>query len=201
MIHAPFSHLRSRTEGVSHPVACHTPDGTILTDTDPYACKTVFNVTPGLPPAETSPSPVSPPPQPPPAIQRNVEDSIVVRLRAEGGVFVVPVTINNTLSLNFIVDSGAYDVSIPLDVVLTLMRTGTITEADFLYKRNYTLADGSTVPSQVFRIRSLKVANKVPENVQASVSSLKSPLLLGQSFLSRFKSWRIDNTRHALILE
>jgi clan AA aspartic protease (TIGR02281 family) len=124
-----------------------------------------------------------------------------VALRQEGGVFVVPVTINNTLSLNFIVDSGASDVSIPVDVVLTLMRTGSITQADFLNKETYTLADGSTVPSQVLRIRSLKVGDKVLENVRASVASVKSPLLLGQSFLSRFKSWRIDNARHALVLE
>jgi hypothetical protein len=30
---------------------------------------------------------------------------------------------------------------------MTLVRTGTISDADFLGKQNYTLADGSTVPS------------------------------------------------------
>jgi aspartyl protease family protein len=62
------------------------------------------------------------------------------------------------------------------------------------------LADGSEVPSQTFRIRSLKVGNRVLENVNGSVASVKGSLLLGQSFLSQFKSWSVDNGRHALLL-
>jgi hypothetical protein len=124
-----------------------------------------------------------------------------VRLEKQGGVLVVPVRINNAIDLNFVVDSGAADVSIPADVVLTLMRTGTISDDEFLGKRDYTLADGTVVPSTMFRIRSLKVGNRVLENVTASVAGDKGLLLLGQSFLSRFKSWHIDNKRQALILE
>ena len=45
--------------------------------------------------------------------------------------FVVPVLINNAITLDFVVDSGATDVSIPEDVVITLMRAGTIQAADF----------------------------------------------------------------------
>ena len=58
----------------------------------------------------------------------------------------MPVTINDQLTLKFVVDSGASDVSIPANVVSTLMRTGTITDADFLGSETYKLADGSTVP-------------------------------------------------------
>jgi hypothetical protein len=49
-----------------------------------------------------------------------------------GGVFVVPVRFNEVITLNAIVDSGASDVSIPADLVLTLMRANTVTSADFL---------------------------------------------------------------------
>lgn len=124
----------------------------------------------------------------------------VVPIVGDGGTFAVPVTINNQLTLKFVVDSGASDVSIPADVVSTLVRTGTITEADFLGRRTYKLADGSTVPSQRFQIRSLKVGNRTLENVTASIAPVAGQLLLGQSFLSRFKSWSIDNSRSALIL-
>ena len=62
------------------------------------------------------------------------------------------------------------------------------------------LADGSRVPSQTFRIRSLKAGNKVLENVAGSVASVEGSLLLGQSFLRRFKSWSVDNTKHVLLL-
>ena len=123
-----------------------------------------------------------------------------VSMRMEGGIYVVPVLINDAITLNFVVDSGAVDVSIPADVVMTLMRTGTLKEADFLGEKTYVLADGSEVPSQTFRIRSLKVGSKVLENVTGSVASVKGGLLLGQSFLSRFKSWSIDNAKHALLL-
>jgi predicted aspartyl protease len=117
----------------------------------------------------------------------------------EGGTYVVPVLVNGAITLDFVVDSGAADVSIPADVVMTLMRTGTLKEADFLGEKTYVLADGSKVPSQTFRIRSLKVGNKVLENVNGSIASVQGGLLLGQSFLGRFKSWSIDNAKHALV--
>ena len=79
--------------------------------------------------------------------------------------------------------------------------TGTINDTGFLEKRNYRLADGRIVPSQVFRIKSLKVGSKVLENVTGSVAPAASTLLLGQTFLSRFKSWSIDNSTQELILE
>jgi predicted aspartyl protease len=34
----------------------------------------------------------------------------------DGGIFVVPVQINGTMTLDFVTDSGASDVSVPADV-------------------------------------------------------------------------------------
>jgi predicted aspartyl protease len=99
-----------------------------------------------------------------------------------------------------VVDSGAADVSIPADIVSTLMRTNTVTVEDFLGKQTYVLADGSRVPSQLFRIRSLRVGNKTVENVVASIASSNAMILLGQSFLRKFKSWSVDNEQHTLVL-
>jgi predicted aspartyl protease len=123
-----------------------------------------------------------------------------VPMISDGGTFKVPVTINRQLTLNFVVDSGAADVSIPADVFMTLVRTGTITDADFLDKQTYQLADGSTIPSQRFVIRTLKIGDQTLENVVGGIAPVAGSLLLGQSFLSRFKSWSIDNQRRALIL-
>ena len=132
--------------------------------------------------------------------QSRLADQDAITMEKEAGVYVVPVRINETITLNAIVDSGAGDVSIPADVVLTLMRTKTVSQKDFLGKQIYVLADGSKIPSQQFRIQSLKVGNKTINNVVASISSVKGEILLGQSFLSRFKSWSIDNEQHVLIL-
>lgn len=124
-----------------------------------------------------------------------------VRLVKEGGTYSVPVTINNQITLNFTVDSGASDVTIPADVVLTLMRTGSIVSGDFIGSTNYQLADGSIITSRNFVIRTLKVGGRTISNVKGSVAGVNGSLLLGQSFLSRFKSWSIDNKKHELVFE
>ena len=119
----------------------------------------------------------------------------------EGGTYTVPVFINDVLSLHFVVDSGASDVTIPADVAGTLTRTGTIKEADYIGNQQYQLADGSVITSRQFIIRSLKVGDQVVQNVRGSIGDVKGSLLLGQSFLEKFKSWSMDNASHELILE
>lgn len=123
-----------------------------------------------------------------------------VDLVAEGGVYKVPVRINEVITLNFIIDSGASTVQIPADVALTLLRAGTISSSDFLPGKRFRLADGSTVTSEMFRIRQLSIGGFQIDNVEASLASVEGPLLLGQSLLSRFPSWTLDNQRHVLIL-
>jgi clan AA aspartic protease (TIGR02281 family) len=124
-----------------------------------------------------------------------------VPLRMDSGTFVVPVQINGIMTLDFVIDSGAADVSVPADVVSTLIRAGAIKETDFIGYQTYVLADGSKSKSVTFTIRTLKVGNAVLENVSGSVASAQGSLLLGQSFLKRFKSWSIDNTTQELLLE
>jgi hypothetical protein len=121
-------------------------------------------------------------------------------VKMSGGL-IAPVVINNTLKLNFIVDSGASDVSIPADVFSSLVRANTVTQADITGVRNYKNADGEVFQSKTFVIRSLKIGNIEAPRVQAKVSPSNAPPLLGQSFLKRFKSWSIDNSTQELILQ
>jgi clan AA aspartic protease (TIGR02281 family) len=121
-------------------------------------------------------------------------------VKMSGGL-IAPVVINNTLKLNFIVDSGASDVSIPADVFASLVQANTVTQADITGIRNYKNADGEVFQSKTFVIRSLKIGNVEAQRVQAKVSPSNAPPLLGQSFLKRFKYWSIDNSTQELILE
>jgi clan AA aspartic protease (TIGR02281 family) len=123
-----------------------------------------------------------------------------VRMMSEHGTFVVPVVLNNSVTLKFTIDSGAADVSVPADVFSTLVRSGTVTDDDLRDKQRYRLADGSEQVSQRFRIRSLKVGAVVLHDVIASVAPAAGEPLLGQSFLARLESWSIDNTTHILLL-
>jgi clan AA aspartic protease (TIGR02281 family) len=124
-----------------------------------------------------------------------------VPLKKAGGTFVVPVQINGAITLDFTLDTGAADVTVPADVFSTLVRTGTIKNSDIIGKQSYVLADGSKTVSVTFTIRSLKVGNRLVENVRGSVAPAQGSLLLGQTFLERFKSWSIDNVKHVLLLE
>ena len=152
----------------------------------------------GLPIATTDSSPVKPLEDRQPG-QRAVETRIP--LANLGGTLVAPVVINNAIKLNFLVDSGASDVSIPADVFSTLVRTNTLTQADITGFRNYKNADGEVFRSNTFVIRSLKIGNVEVLNVHAKVAPTNAPLLLGQSFLKRFKTWSINNSTQELTLE
>jgi hypothetical protein len=79
-------------------------------------------------------SPVRPSGRPSPS---TTGGQILVPLQRQGGTYVVPVLINKAITLNFIIDSGASDVSIPADVVSTLIRTGTLQDSDFLGTQTY----------------------------------------------------------------
>lgn len=110
-----------------------------------------------------------------------------IKMIKDGGVFKINAIINETLTLNCILDSGAADVSVPSDVVSVLMRMGTLSYKDFLGSQTYVLADGSRVPSMRFIIRSIKVGDEKVENVVGSISSSNSEILLGQSFFQKFR--------------
>ena len=125
---------------------------------------------------------------------------IEIQLTEGNGTFLVPVQINGRLVLDFTIDSGAADVQIPGDVLLTLTRTGTVSKGDFLGTQTYMLADGSSVPSPRFMLHTLEIGGHAIHDVAASVGSVDSPPLLGQSFLSKLGSWTIDNTRHILTI-
>jgi clan AA aspartic protease (TIGR02281 family) len=135
------------------------------------------------------------------AVRRSPDGKTMVPLEASNGIYVVPGVINGVLSVKFAVDTGASDVAIPADIVASLVRGGFIEQGDFVGEQTYRVADGSTRSTRTFRIRSLQVGNVVIENVMGSVLPEKTEPLLGQTFLSRLKSWSMDTTAHVLTIE
>jgi clan AA aspartic protease (TIGR02281 family) len=123
-----------------------------------------------------------------------------VALERRGGTFLVPALLNEQVSLDFYLDSGAADVSVPAATFEALKRAGTIRAEDIIGTENYLMANGASNKATLFTIRSLKVGSTVLRNVRASVSDLAGPPLLGMSFLGRFSSWTVDNRRSFLVL-
>lgn len=121
-------------------------------------------------------------------------------LRRVNGIYELPVRINNALTLNFIVDTGAAEVSIPDEVGLSLVRAGVLQPRDALPDRIYTDACGQAVRRRRVMLRSLKVGSFEVRNVPASIGGSAGLLLLGQSFLARVPSWTIDNRRQVIAI-
>lgn len=130
------------------------------------------------------------------------EDKTIITLKNDNGVYKIPVKINNSLTLDFVLDLGASDVSISPDVFSVLLKTGSIEASDVLGKQSYKLADGSIVEHTVINLKSLTIGEIKLDNIKASVSdSNNSPLLLGQSALKKLGKYSIDNKKNELIIE
>jgi TPR repeat protein len=125
--------------------------------------------------------------------------SETIQVQPQGGTYVVAVRINETIILPFVIDTGSADVSIPTDVFLTLLRSGTVKRSDFVGTGTYILADGSNQSSERFILHEVRVGDHVVRNVVANVAPVKGDPLLGQSFLSKLPSWTIDYQRNLLV--
>jgi hypothetical protein len=123
-----------------------------------------------------------------------------IPLYKQAGVYTLPVRVNGVITLNFVLDSGASEVTVPVDVVQALLRAGTISRNDFLPGQRYRLADGSFLSGSRFTIRELELGGFKISNVPATVVPVTGTRLLGQSFLSRVPHWTIDNERHLLVI-
>jgi|SRR5690554_1272677 len=136
------------------------------------------------------------------SIRNNTKAKTEIELKKSGGVYEVPVELNGVIKIDFIFDSGASDVSISPDIALALIRTGTIKESDWLSDARYYFADGSSAKSKRFKLKSVKIGDKIVYDVVCSISnSLDAPMLLGQSVLSKFGSYTFDYKKEKLIIE
>ncbi|MDD9869502.1 MAG: retropepsin-like aspartic protease [Gammaproteobacteria bacterium] len=142
---------------------------------------------------------------------KNIRDKIAagvgagrnkVKMFKSGGVYEIPVVLNGVLAIPFIIDSGASDVVISSDVALTLFRTGTIRESDYMSGAVYRLADGTEMKSGRFRLQSVRIGNKTIRGVTCAITdSLKAPMLLGQGVLERLGKYTVDYKSGVLIFE
>jgi clan AA aspartic protease (TIGR02281 family) len=109
--------------------------------------------------------------------------------------------INGAVQVSMMIDSGASLVSIPIGLAAHLAEIGTLQiDEDYIRHDTFEMADGHTHAEPIIRLHSLTVGGVTINNVEASVGKDGSPILLGQSFLSRLGAWQIDNARNALVM-
>lgn len=131
------------------------------------------------------------------SFQLKAED---IQLSYRGGVYHTPVTLNNSVRLEFIVDTGASSVLIPDDVFKTLLRTRTISKSDFLGSSKAETASGEIIDIFKINIRELKVGSRTIQNVEASIGDDNASLLLGQSALQKLEPWKLQSSKRILTI-
>lgn len=116
----------------------------------------------------------------------------------EGSVCKVKCAING-LSLHFIFDTGAADVSISSVEATFMAKNDFLSSSDIIGKQNYQTADGNITEGTIINLKDVKLGSLHLNNIKASVvRNQAAPLLLGQSVLSKLGKIEIDNTKKVL---
>jgi clan AA aspartic protease (TIGR02281 family) len=140
----------------------------------------------------------TPPSQPSPA-----STPTRIPLQRDNAGDYVEATVNGTQRVRFILDTGCSDVSLSQTLVARLRAEGSLTAADSLGTATFSTANGK-VQGERFLLRSLQVGSRTVYKVVGSVTystASEDIMLLGQTFLRKFKSWSIDNGKAELVLE
>jgi len=125
-----------------------------------------------------------------------------IRLKKVSGVYKIPVQLNDAVVVSLIIDSGAADMMLSPKVANILLRSGTLTEDDFLPRQVYRLADGSRKKHMRARLRSVTLGKRTFRDVTFSISDTDdSPMLLGQSLLEKLGKFTIDYHNGVLLFE
>ena len=136
--------------------------------------------------------------RPPLSLPQPSESAIA--LRREGVNFAAPVVLNDIVESQFLVDSGAADVMLPMNLFDKLVQARTIQQSDMSGFETYRMANGVSVRAVTFRLHSLRIGAVVLDNVRAAAVDGAAPPLLGMSVLGRMKAWSLDNERQMLTL-
>jgi predicted aspartyl protease len=127
---------------------------------------------------------------------------IRIPLTKVGNSHKIKAKINNVLSFDFILDTGADNVLVAPDVFVTFYKAGVITDADIIGKQHFSIADGSTVKGLKFYLREIQIGEIILNNVEASViAGGDYDMLLGGSVFKKIGKITIDYNNAELIIE
>ena len=121
-----------------------------------------------------------------------------VALIDRNGVYMTPITLNDSIVVTGILDTGASEMFIPFNVIASLIQTGAITTKDILTEGVYTLADGTTKSRERVNIAKIMIGNTTFNNISAIVGANNSNVLIGQSLLKNI-NYSNDNKKKLLI--
>jgi aspartyl protease family protein len=125
----------------------------------------------------------------------------VVKIKKVNGVYEIPTEING-VPMHFIFDTGAGMISISETEAIFLFKQGKLAQEDILGKANFSDANGDISEGTIINLKTVKIGDRILENIQASVvHNLGAPLLMGQSALEKFGKISIDYQQGEITFE
>lgn len=125
-----------------------------------------------------------------------------IRMRkGSGGVYYVPMRINGQ-ELEFLFDTGASSILISKLEAELLEKQGRITSEDMEGVTEAQLADGRQVSVRCLNLREVELAGVKLYNIPAYIAeNTDASLLLGQTAMSRFGSFKVDYKNETITFE
>ena len=124
-----------------------------------------------------------------------------IKMQSNGGVSLIPCKING-LSLSFIFDTGASDVSISLTEARFMFKNGYLKKSDLIGSERYLNASGEVNEGYTINLKSIEFAGLKIYNVKASiVNNLNAPLLLGQSAIKKLGKFEVDFNSNTITIQ
>lgn len=125
----------------------------------------------------------------------------IVKMENNYGVKYIWVEING-IRLKFIFDTGASSICISTAEANVLYLQGTLKKEDILDVQYFQNATGEISAGTRINLRTVKIGNRVLQNIEAVViDNYNAPLLLGQSALEKFGKISIDNKNDVITFE
>ncbi|MBF0614735.1 MAG: clan AA aspartic protease [Magnetococcales bacterium] len=129
-----------------------------------------------------------------------VDEVIPLLSKGARGQYWIPAMINQRMTVDFLIDTGANLVTVPSDLIDKLTIQGALRAEDWLGTAKATLADGSSAQHPVARLDSLRIGSRVLRNVTVAVTPAKATPLLGTSALEQLGAWRVDLAKRQLLI-
>lgn len=124
---------------------------------------------------------------------------ISVPIKKSSGVHTVEINIGG-VNYTYIIDSGASEMLISKSMETRLLDLGIIRNSDYMPSKTFTLADGTEKVYRRVKLSSVRMADLKVEDITVAITDDGSPLLLGKSFLDKFKSWKLNNSNSTIEL-
>jgi len=136
-----------------------------------------------------------------PTKQPETVQEVRISMTENNGVCYIPMKINGQ-ELNFIFDTGAANICISTLEAMVLVKNGLLSRSDIIGQTGMINANGEFSVNTKINLMKVQIGNRELNNVEAIV--IENPgavCLLGQSVLSRFGKYTIDNDNNEIIFK